>query len=74
MAQVAGIKLDRTSIGVPKYVTIDLRKHADIIPFLEGKGVEIDKPVKWTEKMKRSFDQAKNGEFYVRNLEDILNV
>jgi len=74
MAQVAGIKLERTPIGVPRYVTIDLRKHADIIPLLEEKGVEIDEPVKWTAKMKRSFEQAKNGEFYHRNLEEMLNV
>jgi len=74
MAQVAGIKLERTSIGVPRYVTIDLRKHADLIPLLAEKGVEIDESITWTAKMKRSFEQAKNGEFYVRNLEEILNV
>ena len=74
MAQVAGIKVERASTGVPRYVTIDLRKHADFIPLLEEKRVEIDKPVKWTAKMKRSFAQAKNGEVYTRNLEEVLNV
>jgi hypothetical protein len=74
MAQVAGIKVERTSAGVPQFVTIDLRKHTDLIPFLEQKGLEMEKSVKWTAKMKRSFAQAKNGEVYVRNLEDLLNV
>jgi len=60
---VAGIKVERTSRGVPKFVTIDLRKHSDFIPLLEEKGVELDEPVKWTAKMKRSFAQAKNGDY-----------
>jgi hypothetical protein len=74
MAQMAGIQVERTSTGVPKFVTIDLRKHADVIPFLEQKGFEIEQPVKWTAKMKTSLAQAKNGEVYTRNLEDLLNV
>ena len=71
---VAGIKVERTSRGVPKSVTIDLRKHTEFIPLLEEKGVELDEPVKWTAKMKRSFAQAKNGGVYTRSLEDLLNV
>jgi hypothetical protein len=74
MAQVAGIKIERSSKGCPQYVRIDLRKHADIIPLLEKKGVEMDEPIKWTAKMKRSFEQAKNGELFARSLEDLLNV
>jgi len=74
MAAVSGIKVERASNGVPKYVAIDLRKHADFIPLLEEKGVEMDAPIKWSAKMKRSFTQAKNGEVYTRNLEDVLNV
>ena len=74
MAQVAGIKVERTSAGVPKSVTIDLRKHADFIPFLKQKGLDMETPIKWTAKMKESFAQAKNGEVYTRNLEDLLNV
>ena len=73
MEQIAGIRVERTSAGVPKFVRIDLRKHADFIPLLEKKGVEMEEPIKWTAKMKRSFAQAKNGEVYVRNLEDILD-
>ena len=56
---VAGIKVERTSRGVPKFVTIDLRKHSDFIPLLEEKGVELAEPVQWTAKMKKSFAQAK---------------
>jgi len=71
---VAGIKVERTSQGVPEFVTIDLRKHSDFIPLLEGKGVQLNEQVQWTAKMKKSFAQAKNGEVYVRDLEDLLNV
>ena len=74
MAQIAGIKVERASTGIPTFVTIDLKKHADFIPLLKDKGVEFDKPIKWTEKMKRSLAQAKNGEVYTRSLEDVLNV
>jgi hypothetical protein len=74
MARIAGITVERTLTGRPQFVRIDLRKHADIIPVLEAKGVETGKPVKWTAKMKRSFAQAKNGEVYTRSLEDLLNV
>ena len=38
---VAGITLERTSAGVPTFATIDLRKHADFIPLLEERGVEV---------------------------------
>jgi hypothetical protein len=74
MAQVAGIKVERASTGTLEYVTIDLRKHAEFIPLLVAKGVEIDQPVKWTEKMKQSFAQAKNGEVYTRSLEEVMDV
>ena len=74
MAQVAGIKVERSSSGVPKLVTIDLRKHYDFIPLLKEKGVDLSETIKWTAKMKRSLAQAKNGEVYSRNLEDLLNV
>jgi len=60
---VAGIKVVRTSRGVPQFVTIDLRKHNDFIPLLEEKGVIFDEEIQWTEKMKRSFEQAKNGDW-----------
>ena len=71
---ISGIKVERTLDGVAKFVTIDLQKRSDFIPILREKGVELDEPVKWTAKMKKSFTQAKNGEVYTRNLEDLLNV
>jgi len=74
MAQVTGIEISRTSTGVPQFVTIDLRKHADFIPLLEKKGVEMDEPVKWTAKMKRSLAQAKNGEWEVGDINNFWNV
>ena len=74
MAQVAGIKVERASTGIPKFVTIDLRKHADIIPLLEKKGVELEGPVKWTAKMKRSLAQAKNGDWLEGDINNFWNV
>ena len=71
---VLGITVERTSRGVPQFVTIDLRKHNDFIPLLEKKGVILNEEIQWTEKMKRSFEQAEKGEVYSRSLEDMLNV
>ena len=71
---VAGIKVERTSKGVPKSVTIDLRKHNDFIPLLEGKGVKLEKEIKWTAKMKRSFAQAENGDWVEGDINNFWNV
>ena len=74
MSRVSGITVERTLTGRPQFVRIDLRKHADFIPFLEGKGVELDEPIKWTAKMKRSLAQAKNGEIYEVDMNNFWNV
>jgi hypothetical protein len=34
----------------------------------------MEKPIKWTAKMRKSFAEAATGEIYTRNLEDLLNV
>ena len=57
MNAVAGITLDRTPTGKPLFAHIDLRKHADMIPILKNKGVEIEKTIKWTAKMKRALNE-----------------
>ena len=74
MAELAGIKVKRSEAGAAKFVTIDLSKHADVIPFLEQKGLEIEQPIKWSAKMKRSFEQAKNGEIYEVDVNNFWNV
>ena len=74
MAQVAGITIDRTLRGKPTFVRIDLRRHAHLIPVLEDNGVELDPPIKWTAKMKRSFAQAKNGETVLGDINNFWNV
>ena len=74
MVELAGIKVMRSEAGAAKFVTIDLSKHADIIPFLEQKGIEIEQPIKWTAKMKRSFEQAKNGEWTKGDINNFWNV
>ena len=71
---LAGIKIERTSRGIAKSVTIDLRKHSDFIPLLKERGVELDEPIKWTAKMKRSFAQAKKGEVYEVDMNNFWNV
>ena len=71
---VAGVTIERTAKGKPTFVRIDLRKHADIIPVLEKKGVEVEKPIKWTAKMKKSLTQAKKGEVVSRSLEELFDV
>jgi hypothetical protein len=38
MARVAGIQFENDSKGNHRYVRIDLRKHAEVIPFLEKIG------------------------------------
>ena len=71
---VAGIRLERTTKGVPKFATIDLRKHADFIPLLEERGVEMEEPIKWTAKMKRAFAQAENGEWTKGDINNFWDV
>jgi len=71
---VAGIKIDRTLKSKPTFARIDLRKHSDIIPILEKKGVQMEEPIKWTAKMKESFAQAKRGEVVSRNLAELFDV
>jgi len=39
---------------------------------LRGKPTFI--PVKWTEKMKKSFSEGENGEVYSRSLEELLSI
>jgi hypothetical protein len=68
MAQVAGITIDRTQKGIPTYAHINLRKHSYFIPFLEQNGIEVEQPIKWTAKMKQSFQEAKNGEWSVGDI------
>jgi len=63
MSQSTGITIERAPSGKPIFARIDLRKNSDIIPILQSKGVEVETPVKWTAKIKRSFTQAKNGEW-----------
>ena len=73
MSKVAGITVERNASGIPRYVRIDLRKHADIIPILEEKGVISEPEVKFTAKMKKSIEEAKNGEVSRVDLNDFWN-
>ena len=74
MSELAGIKIKRSEAGTARFVTIDLSKHADVIPYLEQKGLEIEQPIKWTAKMKRSFEQAKNGEWTKGDINNFWDV
>ena len=74
MAQVSGITIERTMSGKPVFAHIDLRKHADMIPILENKGVEVEKTVNWSAKMRKSFAEAKRGDVVSRNPDEVLDV
>ena len=74
MAQSEGVTVERTSTGVPRFITIDVRKHADVIPFLERKGICFDQPIKWSAKMKRSLEQARNGEWKEGDIKNFWDV
>ena len=66
----AGITIDRTLSGKPLYAPIDLRKYANLIPVLESNGLEVNPPIKWTAKMKRSFEQAKKGDWKIGDIDN----
>lgn len=74
MAKVAGITVECTHSGIPRYVRIDLNKHKDLIPLLEDKGVEIVPNVNFSAKMKRSIKEARSRQVVYRSLEELLNV
>ena len=57
MIHTTGYTVERTKNGKPTFARIDLRKHANLIPILESNGIEIEEPVKWTEKMKQAFKE-----------------
>ena len=74
IARVAGITLERTANGRANYARINLRKHSEFIPLLEEKGLDVEPPIKWTAKMKRSMAQAKNGEIYEVDMNNFWNI
>ncbi len=63
MPQVAGIKVEHSATGIPLSVRIDLKKQPQMIPILEENGIQIEKPIKLTAKLKRSIAQANRGEY-----------
>jgi len=74
MTQVAGITVERTLKGRPRFVRIDLRKHVEFIPMLEKKGVDVNEPIKWTAKMKQAFAESENGETCLGDINNFWNV
>ena len=74
MEQIAGFKVEHTKRGKPTFAHIDLRKHANLIPVLESNGFKMKAPIKWTAKMKRSFAQAKSGDWEIGDIDNFWNV
>ena len=68
MNTAAGITIEHTATGRPAFARIDLRKHADMIPILKNKGAEVEKRINWSATMKKSFAQAKNGEWEIGDI------
>jgi hypothetical protein len=67
MEQVLGITIERTTKGIPVFARIDLRKHSDIIPILENKGAEVERPINWSEKMQQAINEK---EFSVLDMDN----
>ena len=70
MNTVAGITIERTPFGKPQYAHIDLRKHAEFIPLLEKKGLEIESSIKWTKKMKLALSETEFKKGNINNFWD----
>lgn len=70
MENITGITIEKDLRGNARYARIDLRKYgAELKEFFKEKGIEIDK-VKLTPKLKRSIEQAKNGEYKEGNTDN----
>ena len=70
MNTVAGITIDRTPLGKPLYVHIDLCKHAEFIPLLKKKGLEVEVPIKWTKKMELALSEPEFKKGDINNFWD----
>lgn len=62
MTKIAGVKVERTVRGIPKYVRIDLKKHADIIPFLKEKGLLSEPEEKYNPKFVEKIRKSESEE------------
>lgn len=58
MGRIAGVTVERTYQGTPKFITIDLRKYPDMIPVLQEKGL-LNVPNNETVK---AMEEAESGE------------
>jgi len=70
MNKVAGITIERTSSGKPLYAHIDLDKHSEFIPLLREKGLEIETPIQWTQKMKLALKETEFKKGNINNFWD----
>jgi hypothetical protein len=56
MAQVSGIKIEKSCNGTPLYARINLKKYGnELMPFLKEKGVELEKKKASTVKLPRGY-------------------
>ncbi len=62
MTKIAGVKVERTVRGIPKYVRIDLKKHSDIIPFLKEKGLLSEPEEKYNPKFVEKIRKSESEE------------
>ena len=69
MARIAGITIEKDIRGNARYARIDLKKYGNLLnPFFKEVGVEVDS-IKLTSKLKKSIEEAKNGNYVVGNSE-----
>lgn len=69
MPKIAGISIERTARGVPRYARIDLKKFPEFIPILEEKGA-LYVP---NDETKQAMKDAQEGKVNrVKDMDDFL--
>lgn len=72
MTKIAGITIERTLRGKPRYVRIDLNKFPEIIPLLREKGVLDEIPNKETVKAIKEARNTKKLKKYT-SVDELFN-
>ena len=63
MARIAGITIEKDLRGHARYARIDMKKYGDRLKdFFNEVGVKVEPDIKLTSKLKKSIQQARNGE------------
>ena len=72
-----GITIERANRGRSRFVKIDLDRYGNsksLNLFFKENGLEVEEPVRWSEKMLETFEEVKNGEWEKGNIDNFWNV